>query len=67
MHSSIGARKRGKVAPDVMHDYFQKIEDRLTFGSWWFGHYHADAELPGRRRLIYENIVKLGEAASITT
>ncbi len=49
-----------EVEPDTMHDYFQQIEDRLAFDSWWFGHYHADVKLPGSRCLIYEKIVRLG-------
>ncbi|OWA37128.1 metallophosphatase [Saccharibacillus sp. O16] len=53
-------RSGTEVEPDAMHDYFQQIEDRLTYHGWWFGHYHAEAELPGRRRLIHENIMKLG-------
>ncbi|OWR29231.1 metallophosphatase [Saccharibacillus sp. O23] len=61
---SIGQRIGTEVEPDGMHDYFQRIEDRLSFGSWWFGHYHADLELPGGRRLIYENIVEFGGKAS---
>ncbi|MDO3409620.1 hypothetical protein QWJ34_07580 [Saccharibacillus sp. CPCC 101409] len=41
-----------------MHDYFQSIEDKLDYGRWFFGHYHAEAKLPRRRRLIYQDLIE---------
>ncbi|MFD1888564.1 metallophosphoesterase family protein [Paenibacillus wenxiniae] len=47
------------VEPDVMHDYFQTIQDQLNYRQWWFGHFHQDVELPNRQRLIYYDLVQI--------
>lgn len=37
------------------------FEDIVTYRHWYFGHYHLDGELNGKKTVLYQNIVKLGE------
>lgn len=37
-----------------------KIDRRLDFKTWFFGHYHDDEWRDGRHRLIYRDIVPVG-------
>lgn len=46
-------------AVDQLSAYFHKIEEKLKYKKWYFGHFHNDIELPKNQRLIFENIVKL--------
>ena len=45
--------------PDALNAWFDALEDRLAYGLWCFGHYHADARLDGRHRLLYRDIVRV--------
>ena len=44
---------------DRLNEWFDTLEDRLDFQAWYFGHYHADAQLDERHRLIYRDIVRV--------
>ena len=47
----------GRAKPDALNEWFDMLEDRLVYRRWYFGHYHADAELDCRHRLLYRDIV----------
>lgn len=55
----IAANYPTDVEPDGMHAYLQAIQQRLTYRTWYFGHFHQDAELPAEQRLLYHRIVKI--------
>ncbi|MEJ8304647.1 metallophosphoesterase [Saccharibacillus sacchari] len=55
----ISAELATEVKPDAMHEYFQNIQQRLSFKRWLFGHYHADMKLPEAQRLIYRDLVRI--------
>ncbi len=40
--------------------YFDFIENDVKFNKWYFGHFHDDIDL-GKHRLLYEDVIKLGE------
>ena len=40
--------------------FLQEVDDRLSFGTWFFGHYHDDEWRDDRHRLIYRDIVPIG-------
>ena len=44
--------------PDALNAWFDVLEDRLAYSLWCFGHYHADARLDGRHRLLYRDVVR---------
>ena len=49
----------GREGRDRLNEWFDTLEDRLDFQAWYFGHYHADAQLDERHRLIYRDIVRV--------
>ena len=49
----------GREGRDRLNERFDMLEDRLDFQAWYFGHYHADAQLDERHRLIYRDIVRV--------
>ena len=49
----------GREARDRLNEWFDALEDRLGFRAWYFGHYHADAQLDERHRLLYRDIVRI--------
>ena len=44
---------------DVLTRYFQKLEEKLRYKMWYFGHYHMDARIDEKHMLLYKNIVRL--------
>lgn len=36
------------------------FEDRISFGHWYFGHYHVDAELGGRYTALLHEVIQIG-------
>ena len=50
----------GRDKPDALNEWFDTLEDRLTYKRWYFGHYHADVEIDERHRLLYRDIVPIG-------
>ena len=51
--------RSGRDGRDRLNEWFDLLEDRLSFRDWYFGHYHADARLDDRHRLIYREIVQV--------
>ena len=52
-----GVRMSGREGLDRLNEWFDTLEDRLDFGMWDFGHYHGDARLDERHRLIYQDVI----------
>lgn len=40
---------------DVLTDFFDELEDKLTFKAWYFGHMHGEVKVDDRHYLMYEN------------
>lgn len=47
---------------DILTDYFQTLEEKLTYRHWYFGHYHDDKPVDEKHTLLYHFITKLGDA-----
>ena len=47
---------------DRLTDFLDELEDRLDYRRWYFGHFHRDREIDDRHTLLYQRIVRLGEA-----
>lgn len=47
--------------PDKLTDFLETVEQRLEFGCWLFGHYHANRAIDKKHILLYEDIVQLTE------
>ena len=50
----------GREGRDRLNEWFDTLEDQLSYRQWYFGHYHADAQLDERHRLLYRDIVRVG-------
>lgn len=47
--------------PDKLTEFFQSVNDMLTFKHWYFGHYHETKELTGKHTVLYRDILKIPE------
>jgi len=41
--------------------FFDVIEDSVAYNKWYFGHYHCDMSINDRHRVLFNDIIKLGE------
>lgn len=46
---------------DILTDYFQKLEGKLQYKHWYFGHYHYYLQTDEKHTVLYDDIVKLDE------
>ena len=45
-----------------MEDWLEKLKDKFSWGSWYYGHYHADILYYSRHAImLYEQIILFGE------
>ena len=49
----------GQYEPDVLTDYLDQIEEKVSFKHWFFGHYHADRKIDRKHTLLYQTIISL--------
>ena len=59
--TSIAQRLNQHYQPDKLTDFLEIVEQRLEFGCWLFGHYHANRAIDKKHILLYEDIVQLTE------
>ena len=45
---------------DAHRAFLQEVDGRLSYRTWFFGHYHDDEWRDDRHRLIYRDIVPIG-------
>ena len=56
--TSVQSVMSGGYEPDVLTDYLDDLSKRLTYSTWYTGHYHRD-ELYGRFRILYNDILEI--------
>ena len=44
---------------DILTDYFDYIEDKIEYTSWFFGHYHTDKEIDDKHLALYDDIIEI--------
>lgn len=49
----------GAFKPDILTQYFNKIDDMVSFHKWYFGHYHDDISIMDRYEMRYQNIERV--------
>ena len=52
-------KEYGGYSPDILTNYFEKLEDKLQYQHWFFGHYHDNMEIDEKHTLLYEEIVSV--------
>ena len=51
----------GKQEADILTEYFQQLEEIITYKQWYFGHYHEDRHIDEKHTLLYQGIVQLDD------
>ena len=46
--------------------YLEKINERLTFRKWFFGHYHDNRQILGNHTMLYEQIIQIQKHRNIS-
>lgn len=49
---------------DILKEYFDKIEQLVTYKHWYNGHYHIDKDVTDKNTIVYDKIINLGEIAN---
>lgn len=49
----------GAYKPDILTNYFDKINETVDFKKWFFGHYHADENVLDKHVLLYNQIIRI--------
>ena len=47
--------------PDVLIDYLERLEEKVHYKHWYFGHYHLDKNMDSKHTLLYHAILSLGD------
>ncbi len=55
---------RGLYAHDILTDYLEKIKERISFKTWFFGHYHETQMIGQKFVMLYESVVDLQQFLS---
>lgn len=61
LHYNGGGIGKRLYEQDILTNYFDMLEDKLSFKRWYFGHYHDDFDVDDKHTLLYEDIVPLSE------
>lgn len=54
--SNITQANFGVKGKDVLTDYFDIIEETVSFKHWYFGHYHQDRILDNKHTILYHDL-----------
>jgi predicted phosphodiesterase len=46
----------GLYTPNVLTDYFERIDEKLRFDMWFSGHYHMYRQCTSKHYMIFDNI-----------
>lgn len=49
----------GLYEPDVLTDFFQKINETVSYKKWFFGHYHIDRQINPENICLFEQIIRI--------
>lgn len=50
---------------DILTDYFDSLEEKLSYKQWFFGHYHMDREVDEKHTLLYHGIIPIENKADL--
>lgn len=49
------------ILTDELTGWLDKIEDKLAYRHWFFGHFHRDVQLDNRHSVLFQSIVNLDD------
>ncbi len=61
VQETISAYSRQTYEADLLTDFLQELEERLTYKQWFFGHYHMDKNVDDKHILLYHAIMSLAD------
>ena len=59
--SEIIQQKMGVNESNILTQFFNNIENSITFKHWYFGHYHKNQEIDSKHTVCYDTIIKIGD------
>ena len=62
--SIVDILSRGFYAHDILTDYLEKIKERISFKTWFLGHYHETQMIGQKFVMLYESVVDLQQFLS---
>ena len=48
-----------KLKSNRLTDFFDNLEDKLSYKHWYFGHYHKNETLDDKHTVLYDNMITL--------
>lgn len=49
----------GTYKTDMLTQYFEQIQQKVTYKKWFFGHYHDNKNVNAKEVLLYEQIIRV--------
>lgn len=62
--SSLQDKVDTRKGADCLTDYFEDIEERLSYQRWYCGHYHMNRNVDEKHTILYKEIIPIGEISS---
>lgn len=44
---------------DILTDFFDELEEKLTYGHWYLGHYHINERIDEKHTVLYEEVIPI--------
>ena len=63
--SIVAIFSRGFYTHDILTDYLEKIKERISFKTWFFGHYHETQMIGQKFVMLYDSVVDLQQFLSL--
>ena len=49
----------GMYKPDMLTQYLEQIQQKVTYKKWFFGHYHDNKNVNAKEVLLYEQVIRV--------
>ena len=57
--TEVTAQIDSSYAPDELTEFFSEVDRRLTYRTWFFGHYHREQTVDAHHVALYESLVRV--------
>lgn len=49
----------GMYKPDMLTQYFEQVQHKVTYKKWFFGHYHDNKNVNAKEVLLYDQVIRV--------
>ena len=49
----------GMYIPDMLTQYFEQVQHKVTYKKWFFGHYHDNKNVNAKEVLLYDQVIRV--------